>query len=129
VDTLRDGGVAVDRFVATGGLPGQNALFGEIVAAVLDAPVEVPRVEHGSALGAAVLGAAAAGAFASVGEAVDSMAGPASAQPAPRVIEPDPGAVAAYRSVRERYHAAADLVRRSALALAPAEPDATIGAR
>ena len=31
----------VDRFVATGGLPGQNPLFVEIVAAVLDAPVEV----------------------------------------------------------------------------------------
>jgi L-ribulokinase len=110
VDTLRAGGVAVDRFVATGGLPQQNALFGEIVAGVLGAPVEMSRVEHGSALGAAILGALAARHFATAAEAVDAMAGGASAQPPPAVIEPDPGAVEAYRAVIRRYRAAADLL-------------------
>ncbi len=76
--------------MATGGLPQQNALFGEIVAAVLGAPVEVPAVEHGPALGAAVLGALAAGRFATAAEAVDAMAGASSVVPPPRVIEPDP---------------------------------------
>ena len=131
VDTLRDGGVAVDRFVATGGLPGQNALFAEVVAAVLGAPIDVPRVEHGSALGAAVLGAAAAGAFASVGDAVDAMAGPASAIAAPAVIVPEPALVDAYRPVLDRYHAAADVVRDAAARVATgrhAPADEPIGA-
>jgi L-ribulokinase len=126
VDTLRDGGVAIDRFVATGGLPGQNLLFAEIVASVLGAPIEVPVVEHGPALGAAVLGAAAAGAFATVADAVEHMAGVASAQPAPRVIHPDAAAIDAYRSVIERYRVAADLVRRAASS-APV-PEDRIGA-
>jgi L-ribulokinase len=35
VDTLRDGGVKVDRFVATGGLPSRNPLFASITASAL----------------------------------------------------------------------------------------------
>ena len=124
VDTLREGGVAVDRFVATGGLPQQNALFGEIVAGVLGAPVDVPRVEHGSALGAAVLGALAAGRFATAAEAVDAMAGAASARPASAVIEPDARAIEAYRTVADRYRAAADLLAGAARMPDPA-PDST----
>jgi L-ribulokinase len=123
VDTLRDGGVAVDRFVATGGLPQRNALFGEIVAAVLGAPIELPCVEHGPALGAAVLGALASGRFATAPAAVDAMAGASSAVPAPRVIEPDPAAAGAYRAVVRRYRAAADLL---ASATAPTGPRAPL---
>jgi L-ribulokinase len=124
VDTLRDGGVAVDRFVATGGLPGRNALFGAIVADVLGAPIEVPAVEHGPALGAAVLGALASGRFATAADAVDAMAGASSAAGAPRVVEPDPSATDAYRAVARRYRAAAELLAgaagRAALAHHPA---------
>ena len=122
VDTLRAGGVAVDRFVASGGLLQQNALFGEIVAGVLGAPVEVPCVEHGPALGAAILGALAAGRFATAAEAVDAMAGASSVVPPPRVIEPDPATVAAYRAVARRYRAAADLVAGASDLLATDQP-------
>ncbi len=122
VDTLRAGGVAVDRFVASGGLLQQNALFGEIVAGVLGAPVEVPCVEHGPALGAAILGALAAGRFATAAEAVDAMAGASSVVPPPRVIEPDPATVAAYRAVARRYRAAADLVAGASVLLATDQP-------
>jgi L-ribulokinase len=123
VDTLRAGGVAVGRFVATGGLPQRNALFGDIVAAVLDAPVEVSAVEHGPALGAAVLGALACGRFATAAEAVDAMAGRSSAVPAPRILEPDPSAADAYRTVARRYRAAADLMASAAGRLAPPAGD------
>jgi L-ribulokinase len=118
VDTLRAGGVAVDRFVAVGGLARQNALFGEIVAGVLGAAVVLPRVEHSSALGAAILGALAAGRFAGAAEAVDAMAGAASAAPPPDVIEPDPATIDAYRPVARRYRAAAELVAGAAGRLA-----------
>jgi L-ribulokinase len=93
VETLREGGVVIDRFIATGGLPRKNPLFMEIVASVLEAPVEIHAAEHGPALGAAILGALAAGAdhggFDDVSEAVDSMAGRDSALPAPTRILPD----------------------------------------
>jgi len=93
VETLRNGGVAIDRFVAIGGLPRKNPLFVEIVASVLDAPVEIHAAEHGPALGAAILGALAAGAedcgFDDIGEAVDSIAARRSALPAPTRILPD----------------------------------------
>jgi L-ribulokinase len=123
VDTLRDGGVAVDRFVATGGLPQHNALFGEIVAAVLGAPIALPRVEHGPALGAAVLGALAAGRFATAAEAVDAMAGASSAVPPPRIIEPDPAATDAYREVVRRYRTAADLLASATKPRGPLEKE------
>jgi L-ribulokinase len=110
VETLRDGGVAVDRVVATGGLAQANRLFAEIVAAVLDEPLEVSQVSHGPALGAAILGAVAAGRFGTAAEAVDAMAGPASAVAPPRVVAPDPHAARAYDDLYHRYRSLADLL-------------------
>ena len=104
VETLRGGGVAVDRVVATGGLPHQNPLFVEIVAAVLACPVLVHRADHGPAVGAAVLGALAAGRFADATTAVRSMARPDDTF----AVVPDPASVDAYRGVAKRYRALAD---------------------
>ena len=80
---------------------------------MLGEPVAVPAVEHGTALGAA-----ATGAFATVAGAVDHLAGASSATAPPVVVAPDPATVDTYRRVRERYHAAADLVRLAAPAIA-----------
>jgi L-ribulokinase len=110
VETLRDGGVPVDRFVATGGLPRQNALFGEVVASVLDAPVEVHQVDHGPALGAAVLGAMASGRFTDAAEAVDSMAGARSEVPPSRIVLPDPDRAADHADLYRRYREMAALL-------------------
>lgn len=111
VSVLRQGGVRVDRFIATGGLPHHNPLFVEIIAAALNAPVEIHGAKHGPALGAAILGACAAGAFNSVREAVNRMAGSESAQPPPRIIRPVPGFLDAYNRLFERYLRLADLHR------------------
>ncbi|MEO8353505.1 MAG: FGGY-family carbohydrate kinase, partial [Chthoniobacteraceae bacterium] len=74
VELLRDGGVPVTKFVATGGLPHHNPLVVQVYADVLGAPIAVPASKQGPALGAAILGALAAGAFASPGEAIRAMA-------------------------------------------------------
>lgn len=74
VELLREHGVPVNRFVATGGLPHHNPLVVEVYADVLGAPVTVHPCKHGPALGAAILGALAAGAFASPNAAIRAMA-------------------------------------------------------
>ena len=79
VDLLRENGVPVKKFVATGGLPHHNPLLVEIYADVLGEPISVHPSKHGPALGAAILGALAAGertGFRSAAAAVRAMAAP-----------------------------------------------------
>lgn len=77
VELLRDHGVPVKKFVATGGLPYHNKLLVQIYADVLGEPISVHPSQHGPALGAAILGAVAAGertGFASAASAIRAMA-------------------------------------------------------
>jgi L-ribulokinase len=99
VELLREHGVPVNRFVATGGLPHHNPLVVEVYADVLGAPVTVHRCKHGPALGAAILGALAAGAFASPNAAIRAMA---TAKSAP-VIKPNTKHRKTYDRVYARY--------------------------
>ncbi len=73
VELLRDAGVPVRRFIATGGLPHHDPFLVQIYADVLGETIEVPAVKQGPALGAAILGAIAAGAFDSAGSAIEAM--------------------------------------------------------
>ncbi len=78
VELLREGGLAVDRFVATGGLPHHNRCFVEIYADVLGVEIEIHPSTQGPAVGAAVLGMVAAGeavtSFQTVTQAARAMA-------------------------------------------------------
>lgn len=116
VDTLRDGGVPVKRFVATGGLPNRNPLFLRIVASALAEPVHIHAAEHGPALGAAILGALAAsksgGGYDDPRAAVDAMAGAASALPPPRAIPPDPEWARASETLYRHYRRLAEELAR-----------------
>lgn len=120
VDTLREGGVPVERFVATGGLASRNPLFMKIVASVLGQPIRVPAVAHGSAQGAAIIGALAAGksagGFDDVHEAVANMAGAASVLPAAAAANPEPAWTAAYESRYRDYRALADTMGKMSTA-------------
>jgi xylulokinase len=75
---LRD---ALDLVVEMGGKPasgrvsgggGRGSLWLEIVASVLDLPLEMTRADEGAAYGAALLGGVAAGVWADAREAVDA---------------------------------------------------------
>lgn len=76
VEILRDGGVEVNRFVATGGLPHHNPLVVQVYADVLDESIIVHPSTNGPALGAAILGALAAGIFDSSQAAIRAMSVP-----------------------------------------------------
>jgi L-ribulokinase len=104
VETLRDGGVPVRRFVATGGLPHHSPLFLQICADVLGERIRVPAAKQGPALGAAILGALAAGAFANAGSAIRAMAQTGR----PRVVHPSKRAGQIYARVYTEYRALAE---------------------
>jgi L-ribulokinase len=106
VELLRDGGVPVKKFVATGGLPHHNPLVVQVYANVLGEPVTVHPSKQGPALGAAILGALAAGAFKSPGDAIRAMATP-KAGTAP-VFKPDRSHRAAYDSLYRGYRRLGD---------------------
>jgi L-ribulokinase len=82
VDTMRDAGLPVNQFVATGGLPHHNRLIVPICADILGEPVIVHPCQNAPALGAAILGALASGSagggFDDVSAAIRAMAGPKS---------------------------------------------------
>jgi len=107
VDLLREHGVPVKRFVATGGLPHHSPLLVQIYADVLGEPIAVHPSKHGPALGAAILGALAAGSkatgFGSVAEAVRTMASPPAVRKATRIVKPGKAAVKAYGKYYGRY--------------------------
>ena len=109
VELLREHGVPVNRFVATGGLPHHNPLVVEVYADVLGAPVTVHPCKHGPALGAAILGALAAEAFASPNAAIRTMA---TAKSAP-VIKPKTKHRNTYDKLYARYRELASQFSRT----------------
>jgi L-ribulokinase len=78
VDTFREAGVFVRRFVASGGLPSKSPLLMQIYADVLDERIKLAESDQSVALGAAILGALAAGkdatGHASISQAIHAMA-------------------------------------------------------
>jgi L-ribulokinase len=101
VELLRDGGVPVSSFVATGGLPHHNPLVVQVYADVLGSEITVHPSKQGPALGAAILGALAAGLFQSPGAAIRAMAAP---QPgAARTYRPDPTHAPGYERLYGAY--------------------------
>ncbi len=99
VDTLREGGVPVRRFLATGGLPHHSPLFIQICADILGERITVPSSKQGPALGAAILGALAAGCFRDARSAIRAMAPSGKA----RVFSPSRSTARAYASVYADY--------------------------
>jgi L-ribulokinase len=91
VELLIDGGLAVNRFVATGGLPHHNPLLVQIYADVLGRPIAVHPSQHGPARGAAILGVLAAGpkasGFRSAAAAIRAMAG-SGREATTRIVKP-----------------------------------------
>lgn len=107
VELLRERGVPVKRFIATGGLPHHNSLLMEIYASVLGERIVIHPCKYGPALGAAILGAMAAGrestGFSTTAQAIRSMAQPGSVRKLTRTIKPDPKAVRVYDSLYRQY--------------------------
>ena len=103
VELLREHGVPVTTFIATGGLPHNNPLVVEVYASVLGEPIAIHPCRHGPALGASILGALAAGAFPSPAAAIRAMA----AAKAATFIKPNLKHRAKYDKLYEGYRSLA----------------------
>jgi L-ribulokinase len=118
IDVLREHGVPVKKFVATGGLPHHNPLLVEIYADVLGEPISIHPCKNGPALGAAILGTLAAGeraGFRSPAAAVRAMAAPL---PGVRgreahLIRPNRKNRAAYEAAYREYRVLAQTFQRT----------------
>lgn len=111
IEDLRAGGVPVERFIATGGLPHHNPLIVRIYADLLGEPVMVHPGKQGPALGAAILGALAAGAFASPAAAIHAMA--AVPEEKAVVFEPDRGSHKRQDKLYQEYRSLASHLSRT----------------
>jgi L-ribulokinase len=117
VELLREHGVPVDRFVATGGLPHHNPLIVQVYADVLGAPIVVHPSKQGPALGAAILGVLAAGAeatgFDTHAATIRAMASPRDniSERAARTVWPDASTRKTYDATYARYHRLAENLR------------------
>ncbi|MGB7329156.1 MAG: ribulokinase [Rubripirellula sp.] len=114
VEMLRDGGVPIDRFVATGGLPHHNRAFVEVYADVLGADIEIHPTTQGPAMGAAVLGMFAAGPQASGFESIASAASVMASAPQDRqtIVHPRSDRKATYDSLYPKYRQLAHAIAK-----------------
>jgi L-ribulokinase len=121
VEILRDGGVPVNGFVATGGLPHHNPLIVQVYADVLGEPITVHPSKQGPALGAAILGALAADAFASPAAAIRAMA----VRKGTVVFKPNPAHRARYHALYREYRGLGDFLAAPKSLLRPCPPPKT----
>ncbi|MFO7955555.1 MAG: ribulokinase [Candidatus Brocadiia bacterium] len=102
VDAYLEAGTEIDGFVACGGLPYRNDFAMQILADVLNRPVDVAASQETAALGSALLGATAAGAEAggydSLQRAAEELVRPPS-----RTFQPRPETAAAYDRLYAEY--------------------------
>ena len=105
---------------ATGGVF-RSPLWRQVMAAMLERPIEVVGDADGTALGAAALGLLALGRAPDLAAAVRQLS---EGGPPPQTVNPDPGLVAVYDRLRRSVPALVESLRSvSALVAAPAGPE------
>ncbi|PKL26070.1 MAG: ribulokinase [Spirochaetae bacterium HGW-Spirochaetae-3] len=107
VDRFREGGVAIDRVSAIGGVASKSPLTMQILADVLDMEIILPEADQCVALGASMFAATAAGIYPDVFAAQEAMS-PKTA----RTYKPDRGSAAVYSRLYEDYAALGGFIER-----------------
>ena len=123
VEMLRERGVPVKKFIATGGLPHRSPLFVQVAADVLGENILIHPSRQGPALGAAILGAVAAGkragGFSSVRSAVRTLGGVRKDVEDRRgtLVGPDRRCAKLYEPLYRRYRETAAFLQRNGTAV------------
>jgi L-ribulokinase len=103
VETVRDAGVPVRQFVASGGLPARNPLLMQIYADILGQPIAEAESQESVALGAAILGCLAAGSERSGHATAQAAIGAMARQRTDRVHQPNAANGARYDELYRMY--------------------------
>ena len=98
VDRFEREGVAIGKIVAIGGVARKSRLVMQIVADVLNAPIDIIGSDQTVALGAAMFAAVAAGIYPTIAAAQAAIA-----PPVEKTITPNPAMAAAYAALYEKY--------------------------
>lgn len=107
VERFRDEGVAIKKVVGIGGVARKSALGMQIVADVLDMPIDIVANDQSVALGAAMFASVASGLWASVAEAQASMGAAVE-----RTVNPDPKRTRLYDALYARYRRLGSFVEK-----------------
>ncbi len=102
IETFRASGVAVEEFIATGGISQKDPMTMQIYADVLGIPIKIAGSKQGPALGSAIFGAVAAGSEKGGYDDV-IMAGQRMGKLRDEVYLPDPAAKAVYDKLYAEY--------------------------
>jgi L-ribulokinase len=98
VDRFVEEGVRIDGVIALGGVAKKSPLVMQIVADVLNKPIQVARSEQAVALGSAMAAAVVAGVHATIPEAQKAMGGGFETE-----YQPDPARAGIYKGLYEQY--------------------------
>lgn len=98
VERFKEEGVAIDRIVAIGGVAKKSRLVMQIVADVLDAPIDIAASDQSVALGAAMFASVVAGIHPSITEAQKAISSKIE-----KTVNPDPARARLYAGLYERY--------------------------
>lgn len=97
IDSFTESGVAVEEFVATGGLL-RNPFLMQVYADVLNRPISLLESEIGPALGAGIQAAVASGTYSDITAAAAAMG-----SKTPAAYTPDPGRAKSYDALYAEY--------------------------
>jgi L-ribulokinase len=98
VERFRDEGIAIERIVAIGGVARKSALVMQIVADVLDMPIDIVASDQSVALGAAMFAATVAGIYPSIRDAQNAMT-----PPIEKTVAPNRSRVKLYSTLYAKY--------------------------
>jgi len=119
VNLLRDGGVPITRFVASGGLPARSPLLMQIYADVLNADIELAGTDQSVALGAAILGALASRPTTVQAEEMQQIIKAMTRSRDEKSYHPNPHSAVIYQTLYDQYHS---LTTSGSIACTAAEP-------
>jgi L-ribulokinase len=98
VERFREEGVAIEGIIGVGGVARKSPFMMQIIADVLNMPINIPAGDQSVALGAAIFAAVAAGLYPDIPAAQKAIGSPIE-----NVYNPDPARVKVYETLYRQY--------------------------